>query len=619
MAFDEAGFRQAAKAAGKTDEEIDAYLASKQAPTGGLSALAPAAERAVQKGEQAIGESDARTLTELAGGIAGAAVAGRIPGAAKVGQAVGRMAGAAVGGAASEAGFQAATGEQLDPGKMVAAGGRQAAFEGVGQVAMRAINRLIKPTRMPIEAGTEQAAQAFKEVGGEFLPHQLVPEHRGIGFVSGVAESGIGGAGRMAAAGKRQQIAVQKLSERTAEKLADQSLRELTDEEIGALLQDTLQGGKAAYEAAGHKMYQALDTSGVKVDMTPAVDVAAGVLKRFAEIKNVGKTGAASQMMKRLQGFASVDPTTKQRTVQSITFEQAQSLRSEIAAAKRQAKNPGERRAYAELVTAVDESMEAAAINSGHATLADDWRAANAFYKEGKRVFDNKFLARLLKEEMPAEKIGETIAASGNVTTIKQVQEALKYAKQVDPSLNVEKAMNAVRAGWFTNALATASTKGPLSGEVLATRLSNPKVQRTMHTLYTPEQREAIMQFAQVAKMTQASPKGGGEVLIKLTQAGQGAAVGAMLLGGSAASPVAVPILIAPNLLSRMLTNPKTASWLTRGAKLPLGSPARAGLATRILNAAVEIAQDGELTIDPSWQAPAAAQPGSPANMIQER
>lgn len=619
MAFD----REGAKAAGWTDEEIDAYLAKKQTD----SPLAAAAQRSVEAGQAEIdAATPGRTLTEMVGGIGGAVVAGKlVPGASKVGQTLGsgiaRMVGAGAGGAAAELGYQATTGEQLDTNKALEAGTRQFAFEGVGQGAMRAVNRLIKPTRMAVEPGVQQAEQAFKGAGGEFLPHQLVPEHRGIGLVTGIAKEGVGG-GRVSASLKQQQEALKALSEKTADKLADQTLRDLDDSEIGELLVDTIEGGKGAYEAAAKKMYQSLDSSGVKVSMAPVVQEAEAVLKGFADIKNVGKTGSASQTMKRLLSFSKTNEKTGVQTFEDLSFEQSQELRSELVAAKRQAKNPKERRAYAKLSVTLDQAMEQSALKSGHPTLADDWRAVNAFYKDGKRVFDNKFIARLMSDDVAAEKVGEMIAASGNVTTIRQVQEALKYASVPTTktgTLDTSRAMSAVRAGWFSSAVLGASTKGSLSGDVLSTRLANPKVQRTMQALYTPEQREAIMQFAEVAKMTQTAPKGGGEMLIKLTQASQGAAVAAMFFGGSAASPVAVPVLIAPNLLSRMLTNPTVAGWLTRGVKLPLGSPARAGLASRILNSAVELAQQGELQLPADWQPPTEMQPGSPASMIQER
>lgn len=617
MAFN----REAAKQAGYTDAEIDAYLASKSQPE---SPLAAAAGRAVQTGQEHLdAATPGRTLTELGGGIVGAAVAGKVlPGTQKVGQTLGagvaRMTGAGLGGAAAELGYQGATGEALDPEKAVSAGGRQLAFEGVGQAVMRAINRLIKPSRVGVEASTEKAATAFKEVGGEFLPHQLIPEHKGFGLATGIAQGGVGG-GRIDAVLKKQSEALKPLSERIADKLADQSVRELDDSEIGALLVDTIEGGKGAYEAAGTKMYQALDqaSGGVKVSMVPVVEAAEAELKSFAGIKNVGKSGGLSQMMKRLISFSKIDAKSGVRTFEDLSFEQAQELRSELAAVKRKAVNPKERRAYAKMVSVVDDAMEQSA--SGSPELVENWRAVNAFYKDGKRVFDNKFMARLLNETMAAEKVGEAIAASGNVTTIKQVQEALKYAKGVDPSLDTGKAMDAVRAGWFSNITAGSAAQGELSGGVLSAKLSNPKVQRTMRALYTTEQREAIMQFADVAKRIQTAPKGGGDVLIKLTQAGQGAAVGAMLFGGSAASPVAVPVLMAPKLLARLLTSPKIAGWLTRGAKLPTGSPAGAGLISRILHSAAELAESGELTLPADWQPPAAMQPGSPASMIQAR
>src|SRR3972149_6737329 len=93
MAFN----REAAKAAGYTDEEIDAYLASLTASN---TAMSPDPLKTGTTDIEALREEasmpiTARTGAELAGGIAGGAVAGRLgPGAGKGGatggQGVGR-------------------------------------------------------------------------------------------------------------------------------------------------------------------------------------------------------------------------------------------------------------------------------------------------------------------------------------------------------------------------------------------------------------------------------------------------------------------------------------------------------------------------------------------------
>ena len=620
--------REAAKAAGYTDNEIDAYL----------SALVPAAERAVEAGEAKIGEATpGRTLTELGGGIvggliAGAATRGKGTAAGKVAgetlvKGAARVLGAGAGGAGAELGYQAGAGEPVQPERAIWAGVRQMTAEGLGQGATRVVNRVIQPSRVAADVEAARLAPGFKAAGGEFLPHQAKPESGVFGWMTGAAEGGWFSATRMKHAGVQQEAAVKRLSESVADALSTKMLREVDPEDAAVALASTVFGGKEVHAEIRRQMFADLDTSGIRVALPVSVTGAGNKVLPLTEnmTRTMGqllaRTAPAKAKVEAVAAKPLVDQFGKPAAVEAapkgLTFERAQDLRSQLIARAGETRDPVLRGQYKLLAKAVDGQMEKAATELGDEGFVEAWRAANAFHKEGKRVFDNKFIANLASDPVVAEKFGEQIAGLGGAEParkIRMAKEALTYAKQVAPNLDVKQSLDSIRAGWFQTRLATASKTGELQAGGLLSSLNQPKTQRLMRELFEPEQHTLIMDFAKTAQIAQRKPEGGGQMLVQLMQPGGLVLGGTLAVGGSvtAGGALGATAILAPPVVARLLTNPKTAKWLTYGLNTPLRSPARGGLYTRILASAAEMAQQGEIQIT----FPAGQEPGSPQSQI---
>lgn len=605
--------RALAKQDGWSDEEIDAYLASRVSsmPEIAPSALMTGTEDVEALREDAGTTMSARSLAELGGGIVGGAVASKlVPGTGKIGQTVGsmvaRVAGTGIGGAAGDVAAQAAGDGPIDLREASQAGARQASLEGAGQIFSRVINRGIRPIRGGGEVSSDllNVDASLKTKGSQLLPGQLKPKSGALSWLTGISEGGWFSSTRMKEASEKQHEAVTKLSESVADQLSSKMLREETPEDAATALADTIFGGKEGHAAIRKQMYSDLDTFDVTV--TLPTELKAGG-------KPVPLTKHDQGMLKRL--LARTEPA---QGPTALTFERAQDLRSQLIAEGKETKDPVLRGRAKLLAKAVDEAMEQAA--SANPQLLEGWRAANAFTKDGKRAFDNKFIATLSSDPTVAEKFGEQIAGVGGAEPSRKIhliKEAMEYASKSVPDFNREKAkdaMDSIRAGWFQARLKKASRQGPLEGGAFLSSINDPKTQRLMRELFEPKQHKAIMDFARVAHEVSIKPENQGRMMIQLLQAG-GLAGGVSLATGSltAGGAAGLTALIAPSLVSRVLVSDRGAVWLTRGLNVKLTSPARAGLSARLLNAAVELAQPGELQI----QFPPGQEPGSAAAMIQ--
>ena len=230
---------------------------------------------------------------------------------------------------------------------------------------------------------------------------------------------------------------------------------------------------------------------------------------------------------------------------------------------------------------------ESAVIRESATGAYESWRIANRFYREGQKKFNNTMIRRLVKMAEDtgtgAEMIAPAIFRPGQVSKVKKAKAAMD-----PPTWRKMK-------GFFMQHLLQKSTDvdGVVRGKRLINQISgkpNSFGMPMMKETFSDAQIAGLQKFAAALELTQGrQAEGAGKVLIQLTQAG---AVGSIVTGKL--ERIAATIIFAPPIVSRMMVNPKTAAWLTKGVSIPPGSEVAAGLLTRLMAASERIRRNME-------------------------
>ncbi|MFH1077646.1 MAG: hypothetical protein V1753_12610, partial [Pseudomonadota bacterium] len=135
----------------------------------------------------------------------------------------------------------------------------------------------------------------------------------------------------------------------------------------------------------------------------------------------------------------------------------------------------------------------------------------------------------------------------------------------------------------------TQSTKeeGVVLGKGVEKRL-NTMGEAALKEIFTDTELRRVNLIAKIGTTIQKPTGGQFGVLVKLSQAGAFVQV----IRGQLDPASAGTFIIGPYVLSRMLTNPITAQWFTRGLKLPANSPQAIALATKLVATAVKIEKE---------------------------
>lgn len=551
----------------------------------------------------------------MIGGIAGPLLATRIPAIQQAGPAIQRaaqIAGAGVLGAVGETIQQVGeviTGRDDAPktGGEIAknilyAGGEQAAFEGLGQLAMKLGAKALSAAKPTVKELNKSLAKKFGSEGGQFSLPQLT-DAWWIHQLEGLSRGSLTGSGVFKRADVANVAAFKEMEDSLVKTITKRATSELSDTEIGNLFVNTVKGGRAAHSNAAGVMYSELDDlvaekvikhtlskaqiPATKEVITPKFFVETGGLK---DIANKVK----SQLTRTAQvGAGEFDTTLVKRIGEinsNLSFHDAHFLRSNLLSMQRDLSGVvGGGRAkklIGELVTTLDKSVETAAKSAGD-DVFKNFRAVDKFWKRGKETFDNKFIVNLLNADKKApERIGETIFKTGNVKDILQVKKALKTAGKLDKNLDADLAWQSMQTGHLQSLLGKVSdSEGVVGGNKLLREFIDRRKGRTLSKVYSKEQRDKIIEFADVGRVIQAKPEGGLGMVMNLAQAGvvidvaQAAATG----GARLFDPVeAASILIAPSVIARALTSPKLASMMTKARTTKVATTAGKQLATKL-------------------------------------
>lgn len=474
-----------------------------------------------------------RTLLEMTGMSLFPEIAAPI----RAGLTLGKMAiRAGAAGAGGAAGSLAA--ETVDPSKNPGMEAAKAAAVGltagpVGDTVAAAVGPKV------ISQAGQDAMRLVGDKGG-VVPPGTVSNSRVLQLLQEVADASIFG-GKVSDALKNSE----KIITGDIENFAATFAKNGTKEDVGAVIQDSIDNGTAAFRAKAKSYYSKVDqlAGGASVDVTPVQALAGQLKEQFA----AGLPGAAP-------GATAVLDSLMSRNAPALSFGDAQVLRSDLLAITRSSTDLIPARAQkiaGELAATLDRQMETAA-----AGLSDDalgaWRMANRFYKSGQETFNNKLIKSLANKD--PEAVYSAAVKNGKPGTIRRVREIVG----ADDWTQVQ--------GQFLSDLMGKSTdtSGNFAADGALKTLKSFGDDSFKELFPKAEDRQNVTTLLRALNVVQDSPKSGDlRVMMRWTQGG---ALASLVTGvGSVAPSTIAAVVLTPAVLASVLTNRTAATWLAKG------------------------------------------------------
>jgi len=479
-----------------------------------------------------------------------------------------RAPGAAMGGAA---GSLAA--ETVDPTERpFVRAGESALFgftgEGVGSALAKG-GAMITPK---LRQGADIAQRELQKFGGTLTKGEASLPGLGTQFAEGVGRSGYSGRGVFKTLDEINENAIQSAKN---ELLNSISTVRPGDERTGKLFVRAIESGKKAHAEASTVRYAALDAeSGIPVDVSPVRNYFVTLGENLKKIGDVGKTDRGGKLIDQL---SKVEP--------NLTFKEAHELRSSLLATSRDLKASGQEslalRNVNEAITKVETAMESAAQKVG-GDFYQRYQSTNNFYKRGKKAFTNDVTSKLM--ETNPERIGEYLFRSGNVSEVTQAKASLRQAARQNPSLDWKATFQKMKAGYL-DAKLTGKGMTNVEAETVAKNflkdLSEKKFDRTMKAMFSEPEMKKIQDFA-ITAMRVSSKKGDVSEFGVIVPIAQVVALTDVLYFKFATPEQDAAVIIAPYVLARMVTNPKSVNKLIRAMTTKPSTKEGAILATEL-------------------------------------
>lgn len=547
-----------------TQEEVKAAFESRLSERRTLPFELPEPEK--QEPVPSIGEQ-AQTLIETGAPMAGGMIGGAA-GAALTKSPAGALKGAGLG---SAAGQQLAeitrpilTGKESSllesATRTVQTGATGAVAEGAGQGILRSLQRVMAPF-----AKTVQGAVAPIPLKGQLLTPAQATQSRTLDILEGIAESSLGGGGRIQAFKAKQQVVIRE----TADEMASKFGQAATPEEVGNLLKQSVDRGREAFHAVAQKLYKNID------DLTPSpvTQKTTGALIPSNEMITQGivnlrgfKAFASDILTKRGELPKSLSSRTGMVILKQLanlpddtTFANAQLMRSQLLKGARSKDLADiESGLSSALAKQVDAAMEQGAGQlSGDALTA--WRTANEFWKSGREQFSNQFIRTLMRSN--PEKIADAIMRPGGVTLIARAKAA------TDPNT-----FQAIRGHFIRKVFQQSLDE---QGNLAASKLDRMLFGRSglgreaLDRAFSPAVRQELEVFTHTLEQMQFKPTGlPGRMFIQMKQAGAATEMAGFALTFSPFKFSGLAIMLGPAAVAQAFTRPAMIRWLTTGIKL---------------------------------------------------
>jgi hypothetical protein len=363
------------------------------------------------------------TIGGTLGSIAGGVTAG-VPGA---------IAGGTAGSAGGEYLRQQITGEETDLTKVAQEGALGAIGEGAGQVIGRVAPTVIsgvkaglglekQPAREAFSLAERQAAQETAQRLGTTIPASRVGGNF-TQLLEGLSRTGLG-EGRFVAAEKELAEAMTAEAKDIADKATTNAL---SDIEVGDALRTSFEAADTAFKAKIAPFYKQIEDMGGNVPIfvdNMAARAGKKLRESMAMTRNGRTVGLDDDAVKILKDISSVKST--------LTFSQANQLRSQLLSQQRAfgnkyGPNSEASKLMNEYITSLSKAMDLGA-ESLSPRLKKLYHGVNTEYKTVIKDLYDDVVVNLLNKT--PERLGESVARTGNVTEVLRIRKALNQAKR---------------------------------------------------------------------------------------------------------------------------------------------------------------------------------------------
>lgn len=443
--------------------------------------------------------------------------------------------------------------------------------------------------------------------------------------------------------------------------------------DIGTYFKMAVETGKTQHSAIGKEMFSYLDTLYKDNFEKQVIEkiIPSGILDSSGKmintverqtVKNIIQPVSLKKLKKYAKNRLAIGESTQgiptgkfskgilEKILKSddrIAFRDAQELRSFFLSESRSLDTKiGEAKAKAimgDLERLIATSLDEGALATGNKTFINEYKKANAFWKEGAQGVKNKQIAQLIQKN--PEEIGRTLFTSGNVTLIKEARTALNlsaaYAKKADKKFGTNTAFDAnevfqkMQSGYLETLIGGARndaatelanigtktgqsiesfknigavvnpTKNPsdiVAGEFKITNLKrlfnkNTPLNDTFKATFTNKQQVAIRDFVKVLEATQKRTSAAGDFMVKVGQAGlvlDTFGITAIVPGvdqerGADLVQDTATYMLTPWVISKMFTSPRTVRLLSRAMVTSPKSQQAGGIAVQLAAAVADI------------------------------
>lgn len=465
-----------------------------------------------------------------------------------------------------------------------------------GELLSRPVGAVINKAMAPFKGAVDPAGLEVQRMFPDALPNQ-VADSRALDAATAVAEASLAGGKRVS----DRKALLNTQAQQEAFGIVHRYGGPISAEKAGDAFQTALEGNTAAFKQHAGKLYGEVDrlAQGHKVSLQSLKEFAAeqlekraGIpgevsgnrgLKMLSQVAKAGEDPAADAQTKELADALGVSPEelakpayasirgqlgiTDQPMALDMTFQQAQTYRSDLLAFIRRAKNEKDdvaRGVATQLLKRLDDAMDASA--AANPALADVYKAANTFYRQGKQKYESELL-RGLAEEYP-EQVVEKLVKPGATTPIREARAAIG-----------PQGWKSVQARTAETILNSALSKDgeTLAGDRLLGELRKYS-SATLREIYPDDGAQALWTLGRVLERTQRKSNPYARTGILLAQGGVLVGATQFNLDPTAAGAV----ILTPALLARLLTSKTGAKWLTTGLEASPGTKLAAQAARKV-------------------------------------
>jgi hypothetical protein len=426
----------------------------------------------------------------------------------------------------------------------------QGATELAGGLGGKILGKVAAPFASKILPDAVEASAQLTKRGAHLTPAQMT-ESRLLDTVENMSEHALVGGGKLSDFKRLiQPQAYRKYVDDVAERFVGSS-GSLSPEQAGELLLDTLTGNKEAFKSQAGKLYKVVDelTDGMRVSLADIKKAAQQRIDIAAARKNIGGSEAGDTLLSKISQLDDEISWAQAADLRSAFMDELNSLQFSRDKAAGLAK---------QFVGLTDSAMEKSAQRLNPQALIA-WRSANEFYKTGMEKFNSKLIRSLSKRLIDNPEVAVRSVFVPNAS------KQLRYVKEAIG----DKAFKDLRSQWLKTTMENASD---FEGNMLGAKFLkdfNKLGDSTLKEVFSPDEIGAIRLLGRTGQLVQTKSTGGGSILIQLTQPG---AILNLVSGTGYLKGTSAVISIGPALMSRLMTNPRTAKMLTVGMKVPANS-----------------------------------------------